>query len=140
MAQSIGANIKAMRRALGLNQEDLAKKLGLTQANVSRIESSAKGPSAETLIAISEALGCDVRQLMGVEESERSRQKLDENAKTFVLNVMKSDPQLGIYLRSFAKNSPSLTDEDWKFVATNLKLALGYAAEAIEAKRMKGNF
>jgi len=140
MAQSIGANIKAIRRALGLNQEELAKKLGLTQANVSRIESSAKGPSAETLVAIADALGCDVRQLMGVEESEQVTQKLDENAKTFVLNVMKSDPHLGIHLRSFARNSPNLTEEDWKFVATNLKLALGYAAEAIEARRLKGNF
>jgi len=142
MAQSIGANIKAMRRALGLNQEDLAEKMGLTQANISRIEASAKGPSAETLLAIAEALGCDIRDLMGVKikENKRSSQALDEDAKTFVLNVMKGDPQLGIHLRSFAKNSPNLTHEDWKFVATNLKLALGYAAEAIEAKRLKGNF
>jgi len=139
MAQSIGANIKAMRRALGLNQEDLAEKLGLTQANISRIEASVKGPSAETLLAIAEALGCDVRELMGVEGAQTS-QVLDEDAKTFVLNVMKGDPQLGIHLRSFSKNSSHLTDEDWKFLATNLKLALGYAAEAIEARRLKGNF
>jgi len=142
MAQSIGANIKAMRRALGLNQEDLAEKLGLTQANISRIEASVKGPSAETLLAIAEALACDVRDLMGmkVKGSQRSSQALDDDAKTFVLNVMKRDPQLGIHLRSFAKNSPHLTEEDWKFVATNLKLALGYASEAIEDKRLKGNF
>ena len=140
MSHSIGANIKAVRRALGLNQEDLAEKLGLTQANISRIEASAKGPSAETLLAIAEVLGCDVRELMGVENNAQSYQVLDEDAKTFVLNVMKGDPQLGIHLRSFAKNSPHLTDEDWKFVAANLKLALGYAAEAIEAKRLKGNF
>ena len=139
MAQSIGANIKAMRRTLGLNQEDLAEKLGLTQANISRIEASAKGPSAEMLLAIAEALGCDVRELMGMEDTQ-PHQTLDEDAKTFVLNVMKGDPQLGIHLRSFAKNSPNLTHEDWKFLATNLKLALGYAAEAIEAKRLKGNF
>ena len=140
MVHSIGANIKAVRRALGLNQEDLAAKLGLTQANISRIEASSKGPSAETLIAIAEILGCDVRELMGLEESPRATQVLDEDAKAFVLNVMKGDPQLGIHLRSFAKNSPNLTDEDWKFLATNLKLALGYAAEAIEARRLKGNF
>ena len=140
MAQSIGANIKAMRRALGLNQEELAEKMGLTQANISRIEASVRGPSAETLIAIAGALGCDVRELMGVEESAQSSQMLDEDAKTFVLNVMKGDPQFGIHLRSFTKNSLSLTDEDWKFLAVNLKLALGYAAEAIEAKRLKGNF
>lgn len=141
MSQSIGANIKAMRRALGLNQEALAKKLGLTQANISRIEASVKGPSAETLIAIAEALGCDVRELMGVEDNANlPHQALDEDAKTFALNVMKGDPQLGIHLRSFAQNSSNLTDEDWKFLAANLKLALGYAAEAIEAKRLKGNF
>jgi len=140
MAQSIGANIKTKRRELGLNQEDLAQKLRLTQANISRIEASSKGPSAEMLLAIAEVLGCDVRELMGVEDNSKSRQILDENAKTFVLNVMKSDPQLGIHLRSFAKNSKDLTDEDWKFLATNLKLALGYAAEAIEAKRLKSNF
>jgi transcriptional regulator with XRE-family HTH domain len=137
-AQSIGANIKAVRRALGLNQEDLAEKLGLTQANISRIEASVKGPSAETLLAIADALGCDVRELMGVAEESQSSQVLDEDAKTFVLNVMKGDPQLGIHLRSFAKNS--MTDEDWKFLAANLKLALGYASEAIEARRLKGNF
>ena len=140
MAQSIGANIKAVRRALGLNQEDLAKKLGLTQANISRIEASVKGPSADTLLTIAEALGCDVLELMGVEDDKQPSQPLDEDAKTFVLNVMKGDPQLGIHLRSFAQNSTNLTDEDWKFLATNLKLALGYAAEAIEAKRLKGNF
>ena len=140
MAQSIGANIKTMRRALGLNQEELAAKLGLTQANISRIEASVKGPSAEVLMAVAEALGCDVRELMGIEEHPQSSQVLDEDAKVFVLNVMKGDPQLGIHLRSFAKNSSNLTDEDWKFLATNLKLALGYAADAIEAKRLKGNF
>ena len=129
-----------MRRSLGLNQEDLAKKLGLTQANISRIEASVKGPSAETLLAIAEVLGCDVRELMGVEESARSSRGLDKDAKTFVLKVMKEDPQLGIHLRSFSKKSQNLTDEDWKFVATNLKLALGYASDAIEAKRLKGNF
>ncbi|MCL2011087.1 MAG: helix-turn-helix transcriptional regulator [Synergistaceae bacterium] len=141
MAQSVGANIKAVRRALGLKQEDLAEKLGLTQANISRIEASAKGPSAEMLIAVAGALGCDVRELMGVEEGPRhDHQALDEDAKTFVLNVMKGDPQFGIHLRSFTRNSASLTDDDWKFLATNLKLALGYSAEAIEAKRLKGNF
>jgi transcriptional regulator with XRE-family HTH domain len=140
MAQSIGANIKAKRRALGLNQEDLAAKLSLTQANISRIEASVKGPSAEMLLSVAEALGCDVRELLGVEKEGRRVQDLDEDAKTFVLNAMKGDPQFGMYLRSFVKNSDNLTNDDWKFLATNLKLALGYASEVIEARRLKGNF
>ena len=43
---SVGANIKARRRALGMNQEELARRLGLTQANISRIEANVKGPNA----------------------------------------------------------------------------------------------
>jgi transcriptional regulator with XRE-family HTH domain len=140
MAQSIGANIKAKRRALGLNQEDLANKLGLTQANVSRIEASVRGPSGEMLLAIAEALGCDIRELLGVEEAGSSAGMLDEDSKTFVLNAVKGDPQLGVHLRSFVNDFADLTEEDWKFLATHLKLALGYAADAIKAKRLRGNF
>ncbi|MDR1378445.1 MAG: helix-turn-helix transcriptional regulator [Synergistaceae bacterium] len=138
--QSIGANIKAKRRALGLKQEDLANKLGWTQANVSRVESRTKGPSAEALLAVAEALGCDVRELLGVETSERLVQGLDNEAKTFVLKTMESDPQFGLYLRSFVKESKDLTDKDWKFLAIHLKLALGYANDAIKSKRLHGNF
>ena len=138
MKQSIGANIKALRRALGINQEDLARKLNLTQANISRIEANAKGPSAETLVAIAEALGCDVRELMGVDgETQPVQLLLDEDAKTFSLNILRADPLLGIYLRSFVKKFSNLTDEDWRFLAENMKLVLGYAGDAIEAKRMK---
>ena len=124
MVQSIGANIKAKRRALGVNQGELAATLGLTQANVSRIEASVKGPSGEMLLSIAGALGCDVRELLGVEENGQPAQELDEDAKTFVLNAMKGDPQFGIHLRSFVKDFENLTDEDWTFLAAQLKLAL----------------
>ena len=140
MAQSIGAIIKAKRLALGLTQEDLAAKLSLTQANISRIEANTKGPSAEMLLAIAEALGCDVHELLGIEEEGRLSPKLDEDAKTFVLNAMKGDPQFGMYLRSFAQNSNKLTDDDWKFLASTLKLAMGYAAEVLDIKKLRGNF
>ena len=141
MVQSIGANIRARRRALGMNQEDLAAKLGLTQANISRIEASPRGPNGEMLISLAGALSCDVRELLGVTGTAGNPVRdLDEDAKTFVLNVMKGDPQFGMYLRSIVKDSAGLTEEDWKFLATNLKLALGYAADAIRARRLRENF
>lgn len=138
---SIGANIKARRRELGMNQEELARRLGVTQANISRIEANVKGPSADMLPEIAEALYCDVRDLLGVErEGAADDRELDGGARTFVLKAMESDPQLGMYLRSFVRDSDSYTDEDWKFLATSLKLALGYAADAIKARRVSGNF
>ena len=138
---SVGANIKARRRKLGMNQDELARRLGLTQANISRIEANVKGSSADMLPAIAEALDCDVRELLGVErEGVADGRELDRNARAFVLKAMESDPQLGMYLRSFIKDSDSYTEEDWKFLATSLKLALGYAADAIKARRVGGNF
>jgi transcriptional regulator with XRE-family HTH domain len=134
MAQSIGANIKAKRRALGLNQEDLARKLGLTQANISRIEASVKGPSGDMLLAISEVLGCDVRELLGMENLGPSANDLDEDTRFFVSNAIKSDPQFGVHLRNFVSESGCETDEDWKFLTGHLKLTLAYVAGAIRDK------
>ena len=139
MAQSIGANIRDKRRSLGLNQGDLAARLGLTQANVSRIEAGAKGPSGELLLNIARELGCDVRELLGVEQDIKTVD-IDDDAKTFVLNTIKRDPQLGTYLRSFAKDASSFTEEDWRFLSAHLKLALGYASDTIKARRLSGNF
>jgi transcriptional regulator with XRE-family HTH domain len=90
---------------LGLKQEDLAAKLGWTQANVSRVESNAKGPNAEVLITVADVLGCDIRELLGVERVERTARGLDDNTRTFFLKTMESDPQFGLYLPSVAKES-----------------------------------
>ena len=115
---SVGANIKARRRELGMKQDELARRLGLTRA-----------------------LCCDVGYLLGVErEGAPEGDALDGSARTFVLKAMEGDPQLGMYLRSFIRDSSSYTDEDWRFLATSLKLALGYAADAIKARRVGGNF
>ncbi|NLL36641.1 MAG: helix-turn-helix transcriptional regulator [Fretibacterium sp.] len=138
---SIGANIKARRRELGLNQEEVARSLGLTQANISRIESSTKGPSSEMLVALAEVLECDVHELLGLETRSRSGGgELGHEAKAFVLRTLENDPQLEIYLRRFVRNSEKMTDEDWKFISTSLKLALGFAEETLKAKRLGEDF
>lgn len=135
---SIGANIKARRKALGMNQEELARKLGVTQANISRIEANVKGPSADMLLPVAEALHCDVRELLGMERNEAAGEDwMDEDARSFVLKALEGDPQLGVYLRSFVKDLDDFTQEDWKFLASSLKLALGYAVGTIRARRVK---
>ena len=124
-----------------MKQAELAKELNLTQANISRIEASTRGPSSELLIAIAEVLRCDVRELLGVaKDKDETAKDLDLEAKAFVLRAIENDPQIGMHLRRFVRSSDDMTDEDWKFVATSLKLALGHAADTIEAKHIKGNF
>jgi transcriptional regulator with XRE-family HTH domain len=139
MSQFIGANIRARRRALGFNQEELAEKLGLTQANISRIEANPRGPSGEMLLALADALNCDVRELLGIEiPPDGSVQDLDRDAETFLRNAMKGDPQLGKYLRNFVRDAEKFTEADWGFLAASLKLALGHVIDVVKkAGRLK---
>ena len=137
LERSIGANIRARRLELRMNQEELAKKLGLTQANVSRIESNTKGPSAEMLIALAEALSCDVRMLLGLKEAGEPAWDLDVEAKHTILSAIKRDPQFGLHLRNFFRESENLTDEDWKFTAAHLKLALEYVSGVLKSRHTR---
>ena len=50
---SVGANIKARRRELGMNQDELARRLGLTQANISRIEGDKKTTNSSAYVITS---------------------------------------------------------------------------------------
>ncbi|MDR1875317.1 MAG: helix-turn-helix transcriptional regulator [Synergistaceae bacterium] len=139
MSQFIGANIRARRRELGLNQEELAEKLKLTQANISRIEANPRGPTGEMLISLADALSCDVRKLLGLPIlPEDSADDLDNDAKAFLRSMVKSDPQVSGYLRNFVRGSENFTEEDWSFLAANLKLMLGYATDVLKkAGRVK---
>jgi transcriptional regulator with XRE-family HTH domain len=51
-----GQRIRAMRKALGMNQVELADKLGVDQSTVSDIENG-KGFSSDLLMKLTEALG-----------------------------------------------------------------------------------
>lgn len=57
--------LKECRTKANLSQGDLAKLTGLTQAFLSELESGKKNPSLETLVKVSDALGCTVDDLIG---------------------------------------------------------------------------
>lgn len=68
-----GPQIKALREAAKLSQEQLAAKvqlagLNLNQKAISRIETGDRAVPDYELIFFSEALGAPIEQLLGVEE------------------------------------------------------------------------
>ena len=68
-----GPQIKALREAAGLSQEQLAAKvqlagLNLNQKAISRIETGDRVVPDYELIFFSEALGVPIEQLLGAEE------------------------------------------------------------------------
>ena len=61
----LSENIKAIRKAKGLSQEELAAKLNVVRQTISKWEQGLSVPDSDLLIAISEALETPVSTLLG---------------------------------------------------------------------------
>jgi transcriptional regulator with XRE-family HTH domain len=59
----IGANIRRLRKAKGLSQEDLAFQAESDRSYLSEIENGHKNLSVAMLDQIAEALGADIREM-----------------------------------------------------------------------------
>ena len=69
----LNENIKAIRKAKGLSQQELAVKLNIVRQTVSKWEQGLSVPDADLLIALSQALETPVSMLLG--ETQRKTTK-----------------------------------------------------------------
>ncbi|MBR3784825.1 MAG: helix-turn-helix transcriptional regulator [Firmicutes bacterium] len=60
----IGENIKNIRKIKRVKQKELAATLGVTASMISQYESGLRKPSAETILKIVEALGCNISDIV----------------------------------------------------------------------------
>jgi DNA-binding XRE family transcriptional regulator len=61
---ALGLSIKALRKAAGLKQQDVASRLGVTKSAVSHWEAGWSQPERSLVAPLASALGVDVAQLM----------------------------------------------------------------------------
>ena len=61
----IGENLRARRVQLKMTQTDLSRKTGIKQPTISAIENGVNKPAIETIMLLSDALGCTVSDLVG---------------------------------------------------------------------------
>ena len=61
----LGSQIARLRRAQGLTQEELAERASMAPSRLSKIECGYVNSKLTTLIAISEALGTTMNELLG---------------------------------------------------------------------------
>ena len=61
-------NLKALRRHLGLNQQELAERAGVTRQTIGGVESGLYLPSTLVALRLAKALGCRVEDLLWLEE------------------------------------------------------------------------
>ena len=74
MKLNIGDNIRRLRRAADMTQEQLADKLGVSYQSVSRWENGTTYPDMEFLPALSGIFGVTVDELIGMAESKKKEQ------------------------------------------------------------------
>ena len=87
----LNENIKAIRKAKGLSQEELAIRLNVVRQTVSKWERGLSVPDSEMLIAVSEALETPVSVLLGEKTAEAPAEGLKAIAeKLEIINLQLS--------------------------------------------------
>ena len=71
MKLNIGENLRRLRRAADMTQEQLADKLGVAYQSVSRWENGTTYPDMEFLPVLAGIFGVTVDELIGMEESKK---------------------------------------------------------------------
>ena len=90
----LSENIKTIRKAKGLTQEELALKLNVVRQTISKWEKGQSVPDSELLLALSEALETPVSTLLGEASTEPEANDLKAiSQKLEVLNLQRSRKQ-----------------------------------------------
>lgn len=85
-----GENLKAMRKAKGYTQQELAMKLNVVRQTVSKWEKGLSVTDAEILVEIADVLDTDVSVLLGKEVSD------EESRDEVAIQLAKISEQLAI--------------------------------------------
>lgn len=62
--QNMGERIRAVRKAAGVTQRELAERLGIFYQQISQYERGERNPKYETVEKIADALGISVEELI----------------------------------------------------------------------------
>ena len=65
-------NIRALRKAAGLTQEDLARTLGVTRQTINAIENDKYDPTLGLAMRVGRLLGTPVEEIFRLPESEET--------------------------------------------------------------------
>lgn len=66
----LARNVRRLRTATGLSQEELAARAGLHRTYISSIERGQRNVSIENIFALARALGCEPRDLVDLHAAE----------------------------------------------------------------------
>ncbi|BCG99864.1 MULTISPECIES: helix-turn-helix transcriptional regulator [unclassified Mesorhizobium] len=77
--EAFAQNLRALRRARGLSQEELAHQAGIDRTYISALERNVYNASIDVVDRLAEVLGVDVAELLRrPSDPQRSKSELDE--------------------------------------------------------------
>lgn len=103
LAAGISSNLRSLRQALSLTQEQLAYKSGISLKHVQQIEQGTSLPGAEVLLKLRSVLGVSLDQLLIAPEELK---KLQDEAKS--ISAPRSVAFVGDFLKHFSSLPPTL--------------------------------
>ena len=112
-------NLKAIRKASGMSQNDLARETGMTQVNISKYENGAydlNNAKASTVLDIAHALDCTVEDLLGRSGIETIARKLvgstDEEMESMIADSILKRSALWLHdIDSFFNDAINAADD-----------------------------
>lgn len=84
LQRSLAERVRALRRAAGLTQEQVAELAGIAPQHLSRLETARRLPLLTTLIDLAVALKCDPLDLIGGSQSSVQAERADRIAVALV--------------------------------------------------------
>ena len=107
MELKIGENIKRLRKAKDISQEDFAKLLGVSSQSVSRWENGVCYPDMELLPALAQFFKLSVDELLGTGDLEKSRRYNEINETWAHNNAAGKNAENAALMRKALRNFPN---------------------------------
>lgn len=109
---SFGSNLRNLRIAAGLTQEQLAKKINLSKANVSKYEAGTVEPNLETLVLICKLFDVSADYMLNLDTDTKPTAKEPEKTTSkAVPQVAKDMVAINSYFDQLSNNGKEMTIE-----------------------------
>lgn len=94
MSNDVGKRIAALRKGMGLSQEELAERADVHRVLIAKYETGKNEPSPATLVRIASVLNVTTDSLLGV--SERTQDEIENDERWAISEHIRQNPELRI--------------------------------------------
>lgn len=124
MANTIGQNIKALRKERKLTQDAIAAKIGVTPQAISKWENDTGLPDIRQIVPLANAFGVSTDMLLGVEMSDDEGKGAQEYIKEVRSGIKEGDDEALLDLFDQLVNCPPQYEYDTEMLMTRMTLGI----------------